>query len=121
MNTKTLWTFLVAASLCLGSTAAWAGATYGAREDYAGVDAYGSVTYRAISFSAGQQAMVMVAGDGYSPLLVKVFDQNNLLVDSARCQLLNCVVTWVPKWTGSFYVVVQNEGNVHSEYTMETN
>jgi len=121
MNTKIFCSLLLVVGLFIGTTAAWAGATYGARESTSRVGAYGTDRYRAITFSAGEQAVVLVEGDGDTELQLLVYDQNNHLIASDRCQIFNCVATWIPDWTGPFVVVVNNLGSVYNEYTMGTN
>ena len=33
----------------------------------------------------------------------------------------NCLVSWVPKWTGNFKVKIVNRGNVYNDYTVAAN
>lgn len=70
------------------------------------------------SFIAGQLATVVVIGDGDTDLDLYVYDSNNNLIVKDDDYTDNCYVTWVPKWTGKFYIKVVNRGPLYNRYVI---
>jgi hypothetical protein len=84
------------------------------------VGALGSLSYT-LPFIAGQLAQVYVSGDGSTDLDVLVYDQNGVLITFDDDWGDECLVRWVPKWTGPFTIVVKNLGRVWNRYYITTN
>ncbi len=96
------------------------GAVGGSRYSSTYVKAKGTDTYY-ISFRAGQTAVVTVIGDGDTDLDLYVYDENGNLIDKDVDYSDDCVVSFVPKWTGVFTIKIMNRGNVYNNYIMRTN
>jgi hypothetical protein len=79
------------------------------------VSAHSTDRFNPITFRAGEEAAVIVHGDGDTVLHLRVFDQNGNLMDDT-CQYDRCVATWTPRRTGPFYITVENLGRVYNEY-----
>jgi hypothetical protein len=82
------------------------------------VRAHSTDRFNPITFRAGEEATVIVQGDGDTVLHLRVFDQNGNLIDEDTCRYDRCVANWTPEWTGPFYVTVENLGGVYNEYGM---
>ena len=65
--------------------------------------------------------MVTVIGDGDTDLDLYVYDENGNLIDKDVDYSDDCVVSFVPKWTGVFTIKIMNRGNVYNNYIMRTN
>ena len=96
------------------------GAVGGWRYDYSSVNAYSTVQY-AISFRAGERAVVAVSGDGDTDLDLYIYDSNGNLIGSDTGYSDDCAVAWYPRWTGKFYIRIKNRGGVYNRYYMQTN
>jgi hypothetical protein len=74
-----------------------------------------------VAFKAGEGAMVVVMGDGDTDLDLLIYDENgNLIVkDDGRSD--QCLVSWVPRWTGNFRIHVRNLGIVYNKYSIAHN
>lgn len=93
--------------------------SYGVNVSVARVRARGSDIY-ALTFPAGEKAMVVIAGDGDTDLDLYVRDENGGLIGSSTGRSDDCVVEWYPRWTGRFTVEVRNPGSVYNEYDIFT-
>ncbi|MDR2361130.1 MAG: hypothetical protein LBD91_00155 [Prevotellaceae bacterium] len=83
---------------------------------------YANSTYTDYVVFEGQElAEVLVVGDGDTDLDLYVYDENNNSIGSDTDYTDTCYVSFTPKWTGSFKVVVKNRGNVYNDYTLLTN
>jgi len=96
------------------------GAVGGPCKDYAAVNAYSSYTWTC-SFVASSLAEVAVLGDGDTDLDLYIYDSNGNLIASDTDYSDECYVSWVPKWTGKFYIKVVNRGGVYNRYVILTN
>jgi hypothetical protein len=75
-----------------------------------------------ITFAGGEEARVVVIGDGDNDLDLFVYDENDNLVESDQDGSDKCLVIWTPKWTGEFTVKIKNLGSqVYSNYALLTN
>jgi len=73
------------------------------------------------TFRAGEQAVVIVDGDGDTDLDTYVYDENGNLIDSDDDYTDYCILSWTPRWTGAFRIEVKNLGNIANCYTLSTN
>jgi len=96
------------------------GAVGGPCKDYAAVKAYSSYTWTC-NFYADRLAEVLVSGDGDTDLDLYVYDSNGNLIDSDTDYTDDCYVSWVPRWTGKFYIKIVNRGGVFNRYVIVTN
>jgi len=74
-----------------------------------------------IIFRGGEIAEIAISGDGDTDLDLYVYDENGNLVGSDTDYTDDCYVSFRPRWTGSFKVVVKNLGNVYNRYILMTN
>ncbi len=99
-------------------------ATRGATKNYDvhhdRVDAKGTDVYT-IRFWGGELACVVVSGDGDTDLDLYVYDENDNLITSDTDGSDQCVVSWTPKWTGTFTIKIKNRGKVFNRYSMAVN
>ena len=70
------------------------------------------------TFYGGQLATVTVSGSGYTNLDLYVYDEFGNLVAADTNLTDQCIVTWVPRWTGPFTIQVVNHGYVSNFYTI---
>lgn len=96
------------------------GAVGGPKYSSTNVKANGTDVYH-ISFRAEQTAIVTVIGDGDTDLDLYVYDENGNLIVKDVDYSDDCVVSFVPKWTGVFTIKIVNRGNVYNNYVMRTN
>ena len=108
-------------ALCFAPASVFAGAVGGPKSLLTTVDAFGTDRIQAIYFEAGEVAVVRVVGDGTSDLDMYVYDENGNLITKDDDASDDCVATFVPRWTGRFYVVVRNRGGIWNRYVLRTN
>ncbi len=72
-------------------------------------------------FEGCETVQVFLAGDHDTDLDLYVFDEDGNLIASDTDATDTCFVSWTPKWTGCFTVVVRNRGGVYNRYTIGTN
>lgn len=96
------------------------GATVNYDVHYDRVLAYDTDVYT-IRFRGGEQACVVVSGDGDTDLDLYIYDQNGNLVDSDADYTDDCVCVWTPRWTGPFTIKIVNRGGVYNRYAMAVN
>lgn len=74
-----------------------------------------------IEFRGGEQAVVLVSGDGDTDLDLFIYDENGneICTDEDLTDQLIC--EWQPRWTGNFKVKVKNHGDVYNQYELYTN
>ena len=74
-----------------------------------------------ISFRGGEEAIVIVNGDGDTDLDLFIYDENGNFITSDTDSTDNCVCTFNPRWTGPFTIKIKNYGNVYNRYVLITN
>lgn len=81
------------------------------------VNAYTTDTYT-VTFKGGEEATVLVSGDGDTDLDLYIYDENGNLIESDTDSLDTMLCSWTPKWTGKFKIKIKNLGSVKNYYTM---
>ena len=84
------------------------------------VAAGGTDRYTAV-FRGGENAIVMVIGDGDTDLDLYIYDENGNLITYDNDYTDNCVCTFTPRWTGTFVIKIVNRGRVYNNYVLRTN
>lgn len=74
-----------------------------------------------VYFNGGVRASVLLSGDGDSDLDLFVYDQFGNLVASDDDATDDCVVTWIPHYTGMFTLKLINRGGIFNSYSWATN
>jgi len=74
-----------------------------------------------IKFWANERASIAVSGDGDTDLDLYVYDENGNFIASDDDYSDDCIVNFIPRWTGQFFVKVVNRGNVYNRYSIATN
>ena len=74
-----------------------------------------------VKFWANELAEVCVSGDGDTDLDLYVYDANGHLIGSDTDYTDECVVRWVPAWTGTFIIKVVNRGALYNNFAIWTN
>lgn len=74
-----------------------------------------------VTFLGGARARIMVQGDGSSDLDLFVYDENGNLIAQDLGYSDSAAVSWTPRWTGPFLVVVKNRGACANLYRIATN
>ena len=95
------------------------GASGGAIMHYGRVRAYSNDIYN-IRFRGEQRAWLRVRGDG-DPTAVYIYDENGNFITSDTDWHTQSTVSWTPRWTGNFKVVVKNRVGVYVNYALVTN
>jgi len=118
---NTLARMTMIAMLIFGATApGFAGAVGGEKYTRTSVNANSADVFR-VTFRGGELALVSISGDGDTDLDLYVYDENDRLIAKDDDSSDKCLVSWVPKWTGSFKIRVVNRGRVYNEYELRTN
>jgi hypothetical protein len=84
------------------------------------VRAYSTDVYH-MAFVGREWEVLVVSGDGSTDLDLYVYDENNNLIASDEDDADDCVVRFIPRWTGNFTVKVVNRGKYANRYTLGTN
>lgn len=92
----------------------------GPGEKYSYVVGNGTDSYE-ISFISGELAEIGVKGDGDTDLDLIVYDSNGNLIVQDVDYTDTCYVSWVPSWTGRYFVKIVNHGPIANNYLMLTN
>ncbi|WP_162342689.1 hypothetical protein [Cyclobacterium salsum] len=92
----------------------------GPGENYSYVAGNGTDTYE-INFIEGELAEIGVGGDGDTDLDLYVYDSSGNLITQDEDYTDKCYVSWVPKWTGRYNVMIVNRGPILNNYLMLTN
>jgi hypothetical protein len=66
---------------------------------------------------SGETTIFVVNGDGDGDIDCALFDENGGLIDRDASIVDGCRLAVVPRWTGTFYLRLQNNGSVSSYYT----
>jgi hypothetical protein len=74
-----------------------------------------------VTFNGGELARVTVRGDGDTDLDLYIYDENGNLIAKDDDTLDVCLVSFTPRWSGSFRIVIRNLGTVYNEYVLRTN
>ncbi|MCL2651272.1 MAG: hypothetical protein FWD60_09660 [Candidatus Azobacteroides sp.] len=74
-----------------------------------------------VKFWANERATVVVTGDGDTDLDLYVYDENGNLIAKDEDYSDDCVVNFVPRWTGLYVIKILNRGNVYNRYAVGTN
>lgn len=77
-------------------------------------------TYK-VNFWAKELAQVGVSGNGNTDLDLYVYDANGNLIGSDTDYSDDCIVRWVPAWTGTFIIKVVNRGIYNNRFVILTN
>ncbi len=74
-----------------------------------------------ISFRGGEEAAVLVSGDGDTDLDLYVTDENGntICTDTDASDTMLC--RWTPAWTGPFGIHIRNLGRVYNNYKLAVN
>lgn len=73
------------------------------------------------TFRANEQAIVICIGDGDTDLDLYIYDENNNLIDMDNDYTDDCVCTFTPSWTGTFYIKIVNRGRMANCYVLRSN
>jgi len=84
------------------------------------VPANNTLTYT-MNFIEGELAEIGLRGDGDTDLDLFVFDSSDNKIATDTDYTDRCYVSWIPKWTGRYRVVVVNRGMVANQFTIRTN
>jgi hypothetical protein len=74
-----------------------------------------------ISFRGGEQAAVLVSGDGDTDLDLYVTDENGNAICSDTDASDTMLCRWTPAWTGTFGIHIRNLGRVYNNYKLAVN
>ncbi len=74
-----------------------------------------------VKFWANELAQVGVSGNGNTDLDLYVYDANGNLIGSDTDYSDDCLVRWVPAWTGTFVIKVVNRGIYNNAFVILTN
>jgi len=74
-----------------------------------------------ILFEGGTIAEVLISGDGDTDLDLYIYDENGNFIAKDDDYSDDCLVRFVPKWTGSFKIKVINRGRVYNDYLLLSN
>lgn len=103
-----------------GATVAMAGAVGGPKKNNDTVSAHDRDTYF-ITFKGKESAEVLVTGDGSTDLDCAAYDNNGNMVAKDIDPGDTCYLSWSPRWTGKFRIMIVNLGNTDNEYQFRTN
>lgn len=112
---------LVAAVVVVGAFApAMAGAVGGPRYGQYRLGANSTHTFK-VAFRGGEQARVILSGDGDTDLDVYVYDWygNRVAVDADYTD--DCYVSWYVPRAGVYTIRVVNRGDVYNDYELAMN
>lgn len=84
------------------------------------VRAYSTDVYH-MTFVGREWEVLFVSGDGSTDLDLYVYDESGYLVAKDDDNTDDCVVRFIPRWTGRFTVKVVNRGKYANRYTLGTN
>lgn len=74
-----------------------------------------------LTFRGGEQATVLVSGDGDTDLDLFIYDEGGNLICSDTDASDQMVCGFTPRWTGNFVIQIQNLGRVYNAYQLAVN
>lgn len=74
-----------------------------------------------ITFNGGENAHVVVDGDGDTDLDCYAYAEDGSLVDSDTDTTDYCILDWFENWTGTIRIEIHNLGDVYNDYALMTN
>jgi hypothetical protein len=118
---KSLVSFVTVASLVVGlMPSALAGEIRGPRVASSSVRAHSTDRYD-FFFEKGEQATVLLRGDGDTDLDCYLRDEDGDIVASDTDSTDMCILKVTPRATGRYRLEIKNLGNVYNEYVVRTN
>lgn len=96
------------------------GATGGPITRYGRVNV-GQYNWYNITFNGGENAHVVVDGDGDTDLDCYAYAEDGSLIDSDTDLTDYCILDWFENWTGTVRIEIHNLGNVYNDYVLITN
>jgi serine/threonine protein kinase/uncharacterized protein YhfF len=81
----------------------------------------GSTDVYKLAFVVGEEATVLVEGDGDTDLDLYVLDESGSLICADTGPTDRMLCSWIPATTGEFRVEVRNLGDVYNDYSLQTN
>ncbi|UKI54972.1 hypothetical protein [Treponema succinifaciens] len=97
------------------------GAVGGPKYQYSWAYGYNGKTQFSIPFYANSFAEIYVESIDYADLDLYVYDENWNLIARDTSYNMNCYVSFYPRWTGRFYVIVKNTSKWDSCFQIFTN
>lgn len=73
------------------------------------------------TFKAHEEAVVICIGDGDTDLDLYIYDENYNLIDKDDDYTDDCICTFIPSWTGTFYIKIVNRGRMANCYLLRSN
>lgn len=74
-----------------------------------------------ITLEGGELASILIKGDGDTDLDLYLYDENGNLIEKDDDNSDTCLVSFTPKWTGTFKIIVKNHGSVYNNYILSSN
>jgi hypothetical protein len=74
-----------------------------------------------MTFVGREWEVLILSGDGGTDLDLYVYDENGNLVAKDDDYTDECVVRFIPRWTGDFTVKIVNRGGRANRYTLGSN
>lgn len=74
-----------------------------------------------MTFVGREWEVLAVSGDGSTDIDLYVYDENNNLVAKDDDNSDDCLVRFIPRWTGNFTIKVVNRGRYANRYTLASN
>jgi hypothetical protein len=96
------------------------GALGGPRYQVDRVYANSTLTYQ-LQFRINQRAEVIVSGDGDTDLDLYIYDPYGTLVAYDEHWSDYCEVSWYPRYSGNYRIVIKNWGRVYNQFQIWTN
>jgi hypothetical protein len=108
------------AACAIAAGLAFAGGLDGPMRSTRVIPGNGTHVHQAL-FQGGQQAIVIVSGDGDSDLDLRVYDGNNNVVceDDDDTDLAMC--SWTPYYSANYRLRIRNIGETANRYWLRTN
>ena len=73
------------------------------------------------TFRGDEGATVICIGDGDTDLDLYIYDENYNLIAKDDDYTDDCVCTFRPYWTGTFYIKIVNRGRIANRYLLRSN